>query len=380
MKEPTKSTNKQKERLNSLDILRGFDLFLLVGIQPILWRLCQNPKTYIGEILKTQLDHAVWQGFNCWDIVMPLFLFMSGITIPFAFSKYHNKTQKKDSQLWLKIIKRFFLLFLLGWIVQGNLLAFDIQRFRIFSNTLQAIAVGYLVSTIAYLYLKPHWQILLATSFVFIYWIIFVTIGNNDYSPLGNIACQVDNAILRQFKDGVTWYNGQWSFSQDYTNTWILSSLNFCVTVMLGTFAGILLKSNYSQTRKLRYLIIIGCLLTVIGLLAGLYQPIIKRLWTSSMTLFSGGICFLLMAIFYYVIDIKKWDKPFRWLKIYGMNSIVAYVLYETINFRSIGQSLFYGTEQFLGELYPALIETTQVGIIFGILFLLYKNNIFIKI
>ena len=87
MKEPTKSTNKQKERLNSLDILRGFDLFLLVGIQPILWRLCQNPKTNIGEILKTQLDHAVWQGFNCWDVVMPLYLFMSGITIFFAFSK-----------------------------------------------------------------------------------------------------------------------------------------------------------------------------------------------------------------------------------------------------------------------------------------------------
>lgn len=380
MKEPTKSTNKQKERLNSLDILRGFDLFLLVGIQPILWRLCQNPKTNIGEILKTQLDHAAWQGFNCWDVVMPLFLFMSGITIPFAFSKYHNKTQKKDSQLWLKIIKRFFLLFLLGWIVQGNLLAFDIQRFRIFSNTLQAIAVGYLVATIAYLYLKPRWQILLATTFIIVYWIIFATIGNNDYSPLGNIAYQIDNATLGRFKDGVIWNNGQWAFAQDYTYTWILSSLNFCVTVMLGTFAGILLKSNYSQTRKLRYLIIIGCLLTVIGLLAGLYQPIIKRLWTSSMTLFSGGICFLLMAIFYYIIDIKKWERPFSWLRIYGMNSIVAYVLYETINFRSIGQSLFYGTEQFLGEFYPVLIETTQVGIIFGILFLLYKNNIFIKI
>lgn len=380
MKEPTKSTNKQKERLNSLDILRGFDLFLLVGIQPILWRLCQNPKTNIGEILKTQLDHAVWQGFNCWDIVMPLFLFMSGITIPFAFSKYHNKTQKKDSQLWLKIIKRFFLLFLLGWIVQGNLLAFDIQRFRIFSNTLQAIAMGYLVATIAYLYLKPHWQILLATSFVFIYWIIFATIGNNDYSPLGNIAYQIDNATLGRFKDGVIWNNGQWAFDQNYTYTWILSSLNFCVTVMLGTFAGILLKTTCSQTHKLRSLIVIGCTLIIIGLLLNITHPIIKRLWTSSMTLFSGGICFLLMAIFYYVIDIKKWDRPFNWLKIYGMNSIVAYVLYETINFRSIGQSLFYGTEQFLGEFYPALIETTQVGIIFGILFLLYKNNIFIKI
>ncbi|MBR5469072.1 MAG: DUF5009 domain-containing protein [Paludibacteraceae bacterium] len=372
---------KQKaERLNSLDILRGFDLFLLVGLQPILWRLCETPQTWFGHLLKTQLDHATWQGFHFWDIVMPLFLFMSGITIPFAFAKYRNKTTKKDSQLWIKITKRFFLLFLLGWIVQGNLLAFDIQKFRIFSNTLQAIAVGYLIATICYLFLKTHWQIILATTFLSSYWIVFATFGNNDYSPLGNIACQIDNSVLTYFKDGVIWNNGQWTFSKDYTYTWILSSLNFCVTVMLGTFAGILLKSSYTSKNKLKTLTAIGISLVIIGLIISPYHPIIKRLWTSSMTLFSGGICFLLMALFYYMVDIKKWIKLFSWLKIYGMNSIVAYVLYETINFRSIGHSIFYGTEQFLGQYYFALIELTQVGIVFGILLLLYRNKIFIKI
>ncbi|MBO7255295.1 MAG: DUF5009 domain-containing protein [Paludibacteraceae bacterium] len=372
---------KQKaERLNSLDILRGFDLFLLVGLQPILWRLCETPQTWFGHLLKTQLDHAIWQGFHFWDIVMPLFLFMSGITIPFAFAKYRNKTTKKDSQLWIKITKRFFLLFLLGWIVQGNLLAFDIQKFRIFSNTLQAIAVGYLIATICYLFLKTHWQIILTTTFLSSYWIVFATFGNNDYSPLGNIACLIDNSVLTCFKDGVIWNNEQWTFSKDYTYTWILSSLNFCVTVMLGTFAGILLKSSYTSKNKLKTLTAIGISLVIIGLIISPYHPIIKRLWTSSMTLFSGGICFLLMALFYYMVDIKKWIKLFSWLKIYGMNSIVAYVLYETINFRSIGHSIFYGTEQFLGQYYFALIELTQVGIVFGILLLLYRNKIFIKI
>ena len=149
---------------------------------------------------------------------------------------------------------------------------------------------------------------------------------------------------------------------------------------MLGTFAGLILRYPFSLKNKVKYLSFIGFGLIAAGLLLSLNQPIIKRLWTSSMTLFSGGICFVLMALFFYVIDVKKWEKPFAWLKIYGMNSIAAYVLYETINFRSIGQSLLYGTAQFLGDYYPVLIETTQVGIVFGILLLLYKNNYFIKI
>lgn len=371
---------QKKDRLKSLDILRGFDLFLLVGLQPVLWQLCAHPQTRFGTALRTQLDHAVWQGFNCWDIVMPLFLFMSGITIPFAFAKYHNKLERKGFSLWWKIVKRFFLLFLLGWIVQGNLLAFDCHQFRIFSNTLQAIAVGYLVATITYLFLKPRWQIILATVFLISYWVVFATIGHNNYSPTDNIACLIDNAVLGRFKDGVVWQNGQWTFSQDYTYTWILSSLNFCVTVMLGTFAGLILRYPFSPKNKIKYLSFIGFGLIAAGLLLSLNQPIIKRLWTSSMTLFSGGICFVLMALFFYVIDVKKWEKPFTWLKIYGMNSIAAYVLYETVNFRSVGQSLLYGTAQFLGDYYPVLIEATQVGIVFGILLLLYKNNYFIKI
>ena len=109
-------------------------------------------------------------------------------------------------------------------------------------------------------------------------------------------------------------------------------------------------------------------------------MPIIKRLWTSSMTLFSGGICFLLLAVFYYVIDVRKIQKPFLWLRIYGMNSIVAYVLFELVNFRSVGTSLFYGLEQFSVNLYPFFIELSQVGCVFGVLFFMYRRNYFVKI
>jgi predicted acyltransferase len=118
----------------------------------------------------------------------------------------------------------------------------------------------------------------------------------------------------------------------------------------------------------------------VAGLLWGLQMPIIKHIWTSSMTLFSSGICFLLMALFYYLVDYKNYGKYLNWLKIYGMNSILAYMLYELINFSSISQSLFHGIEQFLGDYYQVLIRLGNVSISFFILWMMYKKRMFLKV
>lgn len=225
--------SSQKQRLLSLDVLRGADLFFLVALQPLLWKLCEAYHSPFTSALKTQIDHVAWQGFSAWDIVMPLFLFMSGVTIPFAFSRYKKGTSK-DVSLWLKIAKRFIILWLLGCIVQGNLLAFDISCFRLYSNTLQAIAVGYLVTSVLFLFFNTKWQIVFALIFLLIYWAVFYFWGNNDFTPIGNIAYQIDNVVLGRFKDGVFWKDGKWFFSESYNYTWVLSSLNFSVTVLLG--------------------------------------------------------------------------------------------------------------------------------------------------
>jgi predicted acyltransferase len=259
-------------------------------------------------------------------------------------------------------------------------LSFDIYRFRIFSNTLQAIAIGYLVASLLFLFFKTKWQIVVASLLLIAYWAVFYYFGDNDFSPIGNIAYRIDNVVLGRFKDGVFWKNGEWFFSDSYTYTWILSSLNFSATILLGTFAGSLLKTSISENKKTLLLGVIGAVLLIIGFVWSSQMPIIKRLWTSSMTLFSGGICFLLLAVFYYVIDVRKIQKPFLWLRIYGMNSIVAYVLFELVNFRSVGTSLFYGLEQFSVNLYPFFIELSQVGCVFGVLFFMYRRNYFVKI
>ncbi len=105
-----------------------------------------------------------------------------------------------------------------------------------------------------------------------------------------------------------------------------------------------------------------------------------KRLWTSSMTLFSGGLCFLLMGAFYYRIDYKGHSRRLNWLKIYGMNSITAYILGEVINFRCIAASVSYGLKQYLGGYYQVWLSLTNYLIVFLILRIMYRQKIFLKI
>lgn len=337
-------------RLASLDILRGFDLFLLVFFQPVFVALGQRLNfPWLNDILY-QFDHESWIGFRFWDLVMPLFLFMTGASMPFSFSKFKNAPNKWH--IYRKIIKRFVLLFIFGMIVQGNLLGLNPDSLYLYSNTLQAIATGYLIAAIILLHCSFRYQVLITLLLLLLYWIPMTFFG--DFTPGGNFAEKVDRLVLGQFRDGVYWgEDGNWHFSPYYTYTWIWSSLTFGVTVMLGTFAGKIMKEG-KENRKgvVRLLLLLGIVLIGVSLLWSLQMPIIKRLWTCSMTLFSGGLCFLLMGLFYYWIDYKGHTYGLDWLKIYGMNSITAYILGEVVNFRCIAASISYGLEQFLGNYY----------------------------
>lgn len=203
-----------------------------------------------------------------------------------------------------------------------------------------------------------------------------------DFTPEGNFAEKIDKLVLGRFRDGVYWNeDGTWNFSPHYNYTWIWSSLTFGATVMLGTFAGKIMKAGKDNRRKVvRTLLVIGIALVAFSLVWSLQMPIIKRLWTSSMTLFSGGLCFLLMGAFYYWIDYKGHSRGLNWLKIYGMNSITAYILGEVVNFRCIAASVSYGLEQYLGGYYPVWLSFTNYLIVFLILRIMYKQKIFLKI
>jgi predicted acyltransferase len=118
----------------------------------------------------------------------------------------------------------------------------------------------------------------------------------------------------------------------------------------------------------------------ITGWIWGIWHPVIKKIWTSSMVLVSSGYCFLLMALFYYLIDYKGWKKHTGWLKVYGMNSIVAYMLAMCVNFSCIGRSLFHGLEQYMGAYYQVLITVSNVVIVYFILWSMYKRKLFLRV
>lgn len=371
--------NKNNGRLLSLDVLRGFDLMLLVGLQPVLRLfLIELDSPVLNSTLLYHLDHAEWEGLRVWDIVMPLFLFMSGVTMPYSLPKY--KMQDGNAGVWKRIVKRFLLLFLLGMLVQGNILSLDPTRVYLYSNTLQAIATGYLLAAPLVLYLKPKYQLLCVAALLIVYSVPMHLWG--DWSAQGNFASVVDKMLLGRFRDGSTVAaDGTVEFASWYDYTWVWSSLTFCCTVALGSYAGHLTKiGNDNRMATAKRLFIMALLLLVTGYLSGMFQPVIKRIWSASMVLYSAGWCYLLLALFYWWIDAKGHNKGWGWLLYYGCNAITAYLIGEIVNFRSMAASLLYGTEQYLGGWYHVLLTACNSLIIFFILRFMYKNRVFLKV
>jgi predicted acyltransferase len=335
------------------------------------------------DAVNTQFQHVQWEGFAFWDLIMPLFMFMAGASMPFAFGKYLKNEGK--AQLYKRVIKRVVLLWILGMIAQGNLLALDPEHIYLFSNTLQAIAIGYLISAMLLMHFSLRWQIGITAGFLVVYWALlsFVKIngyGGGDFSPDYNLAEYIDRLVLGRFRDGSQMLGTEIDFG-NYRYTWILSSMNFGVTVMTGVFAGHMMKSvSLTKSEKIRWMAVTGILMIVAGQLWGLQMPVIKKIWTSSMTLYSSGLCFLLMALSYYLIDFRDNTRYLGWLKIYGMNSILAYMLFMVFDFSGITESVLYGTSQYLDEYYRVIIQLGNVFIIFFILWIMHKRGYFLKV
>lgn len=359
------------DRIASIDALRGFDMLFIIFLDHFFNALNVGVGSPMTKALAKQFDHPEWFGSSLYDIVMPLFLFIVGAAIPFALTK--RKQQNSGlSALYKKLIRRFVILFILGWIIQGHLLDLNIETFSIFSNTLQAIAVGYLFSSIAYLHFTRNVRILIFTSCLVIYTLLLTLpyvpgVGRGVLLPESSFAWYVDQQVFGKFQDGTQY-------------TWLLSGLGFIATTLSGVFAGELIKSDLPRKKVAFYLFIFGISGVFAGMLLGIWHPIIKKLWTSSFVLASSGVCFLLLSLFYYIIDVKgkvRWAFP---LKVIGMNAIVAYVLSHVFNFHLIAEMVLYGLKQFVGNFNYLVLTIGGFGILYLILWYMYKNKTFVKI
>ena len=378
-----KNTHSSSKRLESLDALRGFDLFFLVALGPLMHSLARTANVeWLNESMWV-FSHVSWEGFSPWDLIMPLFLFMSGISMPFSLSRYKSISDKRP--LLRRLAKRILLLWIFGMMCQGNLLALDPNTIYLYSNTLQAIATGYLITALLFLFTSRRTQIITAVVLLLVYWTTmqFITVdgyGGGNYTPQGNLAEWIDNTVLGRFRDTAQVIDGKVVVADWYHYTWILSSLNFGVTVLTGLFAGYIAKDKIEEKKKLKLYFGTGITMVIAGWLWNFQMPVIKTIWTSSMVLVSSGYCFLLMGLFYYWIDYKGHRSGITWLKVYGMNSILAYMLTNVVSFRCIGESLFFGTQQYLGSYYSFLMTLWNIGAVYVIIWFMYKRGIFLKV
>ena len=187
-----KMTGDPDRRLESLDALRGFDMFWIIGGSWIFLGLHDIFGSPFTHWIQVQLTHVGWEGFRFWDLIMPLFLFIVGAAMPFSFSKRSAEGYPRGKIL-AHVLKRTALLFFLGMIAQGDLLRYDLSRLHLFSNTLQAIAVGYLISALAVLYLDTKGQAVFACSLLLVFWALMAWVsvpgyGSYNLTPEGNLA------------------------------------------------------------------------------------------------------------------------------------------------------------------------------------------------
>jgi predicted acyltransferase len=364
------NTRKDKQRILCIDALRGFDMLWIIGGGEVMITLTKATGLSFLSTIPKQFDHT-WGEFHFYDIIMPLFLFIVGVVIPVSIRNRIAKGESKKN-LYLHVVRRVIILYLLGLIASGHLLTFDLSKMHLLTDTLHAIAVGYLVSYIMIMELKLKWQIGITASLLFLYWGIMALIpipgfGTGKYSPDTNLALYVDNAVLGHFQEGMGW-------------TYIITTLTFICSVMLGVFAGNILQSDRTPMRKVSLLSLIGICCIVAGKIWGIWFPIIHHLWTSSLVLFAGGLSFLLLSIFYLVIDVwgfKKWSFPFV---VIGMNAITVYVATHLFDFSIIGNVFVGGLSKYLGSWNEFVQALAALAVVWLILYWMYRKRTFIKI
>ena len=356
-------------RVLSIDALRGFDMFWITGGGAIFLRLADAFPSPLTAALARQADHVPWAGFHFWDLIHPLFLFVVGLVMPISFRR---RATASTAALWKHILKRVAILWMLGMVVQGNLLTYDFSKFAFYSNTLQTIAIGYLIASALILYCSVSGQLLVTSGLLVLYELMLAFIpvpglGGPVLQPYRNLPAYVDTLILGRHADGTDW-------------TWILPSLSFAVLVMAGVFASYVLQSAMTALRKIRALLTTGAVLVVAGLALSPFQPIIKKVYSSSYVLFSAGLCFLLMALFYLVIDYWKFSRWTEFFVVIGSNSIFAYMLGELYSFDGFAGIFLQGLKAQLGNWYPFVLAAGAYGVFWLILWHLHRQKIFIRI
>ena len=357
-------------RITSIDALRGFTMFWIIGGEVIItsiYKIWPNPFT---ESLAKNMEHAGWSGFYFYDLIAPLFLFLVGLLIPFVIlGRLEKGTSPRE--LYLHIVKRAIVLYLLGIAMYG-LFRFDWPEMR-WSAILGRIGICYFFASLLVIHTKWRVQAFVILGILLAYWaaLLFIPVpgfGAGILTPEGCITSWVDQKLIPG-RLGLGLYDRQG----------VLSTFPCIASTLIGVLAGHWLRTERSGNQKTIGFIIAGIITLVTGWIWGQFFFISRNIWTSSFVLYSSGYCFLLMALFYWIIDVKGYKKWTFFLVVIGMNAIAIWVGQVFINFKFTADAISLGVSRYSGIFQPLLLAISVVFIKWLFLWFLYRKKIFLK-
>ena len=392
------TTAQSPHRLASLDAFRGAIMLLMASSGFGIPQVAKNfPDSAAWKFLGHQFDHAVWTGCTLWDLIQPAFMFMVGVALPWSLANRQARGESFGKMSWHAVWRAVALIGLAVFLTS----AWSKRTEWVFTNVLAQIGLGY-VFLFLLGFTKPRTQWLAAFGILALYWLAFAfhpppppgfdwkSVGVPDDWPhlTGfaahweknfNLAAAFDQWFLNLFPR-----ESRFTFSAGGYQT--LNFVPSLATMIFGLLAGQLLRSNRPTTEKLTRLVVAGVAGIVLGRvvdLAGIC-PIVKRIWTPSWALFSGGWVTLLLAAFVAVIEWRGWRRWAFPLIVAGLNPITLYCLWQLMSGfvrenvkRHLGPHIF----ESLSPIYAPIFERATILLVFWlILFWMYRRKIFLRI
>lgn len=364
---------QKNARLTSLDALRGFDMFFIMGLAGLIVAITNLfPDSSTMVWLGKQMEHVEWNGLTHHDTIFPLFLFIAGISFPFSLDKQRS-VGKSEKEIYFKIIKRGLTLVILGFVYNG-LLKLDFEHMR-YASVLARIGLAWMFAALLFVRFNTKTNIIFSAVILVGYWLLMWLVPNSatPFSFEDNLVGTVDRILLPgEFNSGIFDPEG------------ILSTLPAIAMALLGMFTGKLIQlpnETVSQKKKMTYIIVAAIILIAIGLLWNTVFPINKKLWTSSFVCVVSGYSLLSFVLFYYILDVKGYTKYSFFFRVVGMNSITIYLAQHIINFEYISNFFLGGIISHSSENIGIVISKAgYFTVCWLFLYFLYKKKIFIKV
>ena len=330
-----------QDRLFCLDLLRGLDIMLLLCFGPLI-KAVSRAMGGLPQCVMDQLRHVEWTGFNLWDLIMPLFIFMCGAAVPFALGKRLDNG-KPTAAYWKHIGARFAILWFFGMLVQGRFFTYDPDQFMYFSNTLQTIAIGYVAAAGVFLLKSRYLRLSVAFSMFIIYGALIHFGG--DYSQSGNLAMKVDKAIFGFFLPDTN------PMMKEAKYAWVLPSFMYAAMTILGMeSAKLLTDKKLSKWLRAGFLAAASLAILGLGCLLSYIIPVIKPIFTVSFTLLAIGWSMLALAVLYVITDIFKFRFGMSIPILFGQFALLAYMSAHIFSgaYWSIARVFTFGLEQYM--------------------------------